>query len=175
MRCRLARGHVFFGADASDFSGASTKSAGDVNGDGFDDLVIGAFLADGINNTRNNAGESFLIFGGPTLPATIDFSNLGTAGIRIIGAEAGDVSSRSVKGRRRQRRWIRRFDHRRPTRANGLGNAKPDAGETYVIFGSASLPATINMATVGVMEGSRGALSTESIRGFKWVFRSGRG
>ena len=33
------------GIDASDYSGVSVSSAGDVNGDGFDDLIIGAYRA----------------------------------------------------------------------------------------------------------------------------------
>ena len=35
-------GVTIFGADARDYSGRSVSSAGDVNGDGFDDLLIGA-------------------------------------------------------------------------------------------------------------------------------------
>jgi len=37
--------------------------SGDVNGDGFDDILPGAFRADGPNNTRKNAGEIYIIFG----------------------------------------------------------------------------------------------------------------
>jgi hypothetical protein len=42
-------------------SGRSVSSAGDVNGDGLDDLVIGAFGADPIG--KNNAGKVFVVFG----------------------------------------------------------------------------------------------------------------
>ena len=40
-------GFVIHGADADDLSGRSVSSAGDINGDGFDDLIIGAAGADG--------------------------------------------------------------------------------------------------------------------------------
>ena len=36
------QGFVIYGADAHDVSGYSVSSAGDVNGDGFDDFIIGA-------------------------------------------------------------------------------------------------------------------------------------
>jgi hypothetical protein len=49
------------GIDASDNSGWSVSSAGDVNGDGIDDLIIGAFAAD--PNGSSYAGESYVVFG----------------------------------------------------------------------------------------------------------------
>ncbi len=55
------------GIDASDLFGFSVSSAGDVNGDGFDDLVIGASIADAANNGTPDAGESYVVFGGVSL------------------------------------------------------------------------------------------------------------
>jgi hypothetical protein len=39
-------GFVINGENANDFSGYSVSSAGDVNGDGLDDLIVGALYAD---------------------------------------------------------------------------------------------------------------------------------
>ena len=54
-------GFVINGAAASDNSGISVSSAGDVNGDGLADLIVGAYLADPSSGT--NAGRSYIIFG----------------------------------------------------------------------------------------------------------------
>ena len=51
-------GFVINGASANDQSGASVSGAGDVDGDGFDDLLVGA---SGVNSSR---GASYVIFGG---------------------------------------------------------------------------------------------------------------
>ena len=57
-----ASGFTLNGIDGDDRSGRSASSAGDVNGDGFDDLIIGAYGGDPNNNTQ--AGESYVVFGG---------------------------------------------------------------------------------------------------------------
>ena len=54
-------GFVLKGVDASDLSGGSVSGAGDVNGDGIDDLIIGAHDAD--PNGQSSAGESYVVFG----------------------------------------------------------------------------------------------------------------
>ncbi|MEO1198210.1 MAG: integrin alpha, partial [Pseudomonadota bacterium] len=48
------------GANASDFVGSSISSAGDVNGDGFDDLLIGA---NGLDYGGRAAGGGYVVFG----------------------------------------------------------------------------------------------------------------
>ena len=142
-------GITIFGADWSDYSGRSVSSAGDVNGDGFDDLLIGAPFADASGNAKLTAGDSYVIFGGASLPATIDLANLSTAGITIFGAGAGDYSGGSVSsagdvnGDGFDDLLIGAFF------ADASGNAKQDAGESYVIFGGASLPETIDLANLG--------------------------
>ena len=55
-----AEGFIIQGDAASDFAGHSVSSAGDVNGDGFDDLIVGA---GGGDDGGNNAGEAYVVFG----------------------------------------------------------------------------------------------------------------
>jgi hypothetical protein len=54
-------GFVINGESMGDHSGWSVSSAGDVNGDGLDDLIVGAYQADSSN--KSNAGKSYIVFG----------------------------------------------------------------------------------------------------------------
>ena len=93
-----ADGFKIEGAYDSDYSGWSVSSAGDVNGDGIDDMLIGAKYAD--PSSRDNAGSSYVILGksGATR-ADIDLSALApTDGFRIDGAAGDDNLGNSVSG-----------------------------------------------------------------------------
>ncbi|MES1022475.1 hypothetical protein ABN584_06190 [Gloeocapsa sp. BRSZ] len=82
-----SNGFVINGIDAYDFSGGSVSSAGDVDGDGFDDLIIGADGAD--PNGRESAGESYVIFG---RDFTNSVTHLGTDGDdTLIGTNGDDI------------------------------------------------------------------------------------
>ena len=60
-----SNGFALNGIDDDDYSGTSVSSAGDVNGDGIDDLIIGAPDA-GPNGT--DSGQSYVVFGQDTTP-----------------------------------------------------------------------------------------------------------
>jgi hypothetical protein len=80
----------FIGENAFDASGSSVSYAGDVNGDGYDDLIIGAVAND---DGGDDAGQSYLIYGGTGLTQDMDLSN---ADASFIGEDVRDYSSRSV-------------------------------------------------------------------------------
>ncbi len=81
-----------------DGSGSSVSSAGDINDDGFDDLLVGAPNADP-NGQSSRSGSSYVIFGrsdfggGNVIAGTPGNDNLmGTSAAEIFEAGAGDDS-----------------------------------------------------------------------------------
>ena len=90
-------GFILTGIYGFDFSGRSVSSAGDVNGDGYDDLIIGARSAD---PNGESSGETYVIYGGASAPGTdgvLDLSDLdGSNGFILTGIDAYDSSGYSV-------------------------------------------------------------------------------
>ena len=88
-------GFKITGEATSDFAGFSVSTAGDVDGDGFDDLLIGADLNDG---GGTNAGSAYLVFGASSFANELLLSTIaaGTGGIRLTGEAAYDQSGSSV-------------------------------------------------------------------------------
>ncbi len=121
------------GGQAFAKSGIAVSAAGDINGDGVDDLLIGASLAD---TPIPDAGRSYVVFGriGGGFPHPLSLSSLnGSNGFRLDGIDAHDFSGRSVSA---------------AGDINGDGvadlvigapgggaNGKPDSGSSYVVFG----------------------------------------
>lgn len=137
---------TIWGAEAGDYSGF-TFFVKDLNGDNIDDLLIGAIGADGPSNSRENSGEVYCINGRVFFPSTIDLAT--DADVTIYGAEAGDqrfnpvnyFSSADVNGD-----GLADLIIGAPF-ADGEMNEKVDSGETYIIFGTGSLPRSIDLST----------------------------
>ena len=79
-----------------DMAGISVSMVGDVDGDGYDDMLIGARLADG--NGGATEGQAYVVYGGSGgFAASIDLQALdGTNGFAINGINAGDRAGNSV-------------------------------------------------------------------------------
>ena len=71
-------GFAINGELAGDFAGyQSIANAGDVNGDGFEDVIIGAVSSDAAGT---NAGRAYVVFGGTGGYSNFDLSQLSVAG-----------------------------------------------------------------------------------------------
>ena len=150
-----SNGFTLTGIDVDDYSGRSVSSAGDVNGDGYDDLIIGATYAD--PNGDGSAGEAYVVYGGASAPGTggvLDLGALdGTNGFILTGIDAGDESGRSVSS---------------AGDVNGDGyddliigayRADPNgdnSGETYIVYGGASAPGTDGVLDLSMLNGTNG-------------------
>ena len=90
-------GFKLAGENSADFFGASVATAGDVNGDGLDDVIIGAYGADLYGTS---SGSAYLIFGAAgTFPPNLDLSTLsGSNGFAIQGSAAGENAGVAVDG-----------------------------------------------------------------------------
>jgi hypothetical protein len=123
----------FIGRNAEDFTGRGLSNTGDVNNDGYDDILIGADYADG---GGSNSGEVFLIFGRSTADwdsltdasGNFNLDNLSKANrtVRFIGRNAGDALGRNISNHD-GRDYFLLGAHE----ADGVGS---DSGEVNLIF-----------------------------------------
>ncbi|MEM9385500.1 MAG: integrin alpha [Pseudomonadota bacterium] len=140
-------GTVLQGTQTGDLTGAAVASAGDVNGDGLDDLLIGA------SGAANRSGRVYVVFGrsgglGATFPLeqlTPEAGGDGTLGLVVEGIDTGDVAGSAV-GSVGDLNGDGHGDF-----AIGASNAgdTPSAGESYVIFGRPNdtvFPPRLNLA-----------------------------
>jgi len=119
------------GADAHDLL-SSCAASGDLNGDGIADLILGTGFARGPDNSRDGAGEAYVIFGSPNRSALVDLARPGSYDMILFGAEArdhlgGGIASADINGDGRVEIILVATD------ADGPENTREDAGEIYLV------------------------------------------
>ncbi len=142
-----------------DFSGYSVSTAGDINGDGYVDLLIGAY---GYPRSSNR-GRSYVVFGGTEVGSRGDIllSSLnGTNGFKLDGENSADTSGYSVSA---------------AGDINGDGVAdliigaifypqNRRTGRTYVVFGD--IPPVLVNNSLQIYSGQVLRLTTENLAAY---------
>src|SRR3989339_791393 len=124
---------TFTGAAVSDYFGGSVASAGDVNGDGFADVIVGAKGADG---GGVNSGQAYIYYGGASMNNTADVTFTGAADNDSFGfsvAPAGDVNGDGYNDV-----------------IVGAKDASSTNGQAYIYYGGASMNNTADVTFTGV-------------------------
>ena len=112
---------ILNGAVTADQFGSSVSSAGDVNGDGYSDVVVGAPYSDGAGI---NSGRAYIFFGGSLMNNIADITCIGEASSDNLGiavSTAGDFNGDGFS------------DVIAGAHTNDAGGA--NAGRAYIFFG----------------------------------------
>ena len=170
-----SNGFTILGATATDRAGTAVAGAGDVNGDGVDDMLIGApaHAADG----DKYSGAAYVVFGNDTpgaFGATLDLKDLdGGNGFKIRGASESDFAGTAVAGA-----GDMNGDGLDDILigAPGVSTVNPGAGAAYVVFGDdtpGAFGATLDLNT---LDGNNGVtLLGKAVQGRAGAAVSGAG
>ncbi|HEY0138376.1 MAG TPA: hypothetical protein VGB85_30030, partial [Nannocystis sp.] len=138
----LGGGFVVNGEAELDFAGSAVAGAGDVDGDGLDDIIVGAYGSD-ING--DTAGRAYVVFGKASeTPVDLSAIAAGLGGFAIDGELPFDQAGAAVAGAG-------------DVNGDGLADVivgapladaqSDDAGRSYVVFGKSS-PTAVQLAAV---------------------------
>jgi uncharacterized membrane protein len=129
-------------SDPGDRAGTSL-ACGDINGDQFDDLIIGA--ASGQRGSgRLNAGAVYVILGATSMSTRINLTN--EARVNIWGDDRDDYAGMSLASGDIDGDNIDDILIGAPY-GDGQGNSGTNRGEMYIVYGSTSMAQNIDLAT----------------------------
>ena len=136
------------GERSGDLLGTSVSARGDVNGDGLADIVVGASASDGPGASRFNAGAAYVIYGAHNFNLNADLATIdGNPPPGIVAIYGPQSSGRFGI-------WIDEGDVDGDGFADVVvgsdqinSDAGTHAGGAYIVFGSASLPSVIDVAS----------------------------
>ncbi len=126
---------TIYGANAGDHFGWAVSDAGDVNGDGYNDTIVGA--PDALTGTTRN-GSAYIFYGKTTWSPVWDLSTT-AADISIVGENDADGFGASVSGAGNYSDSLYDDVIVGAPYADGGGT---DRGRAYVFYGDGALPSS---------------------------------
>jgi len=134
---------LIIGAGVTDKLGQSLAAA-DFNGDHIEDILVGADEADGPSNGRTAAGEAYVVFGSASL-GTIDLAS-SAPDVTILGYDNNDhLGTPLATGDFNDDGFADAVIAARF--GDGPTGTRSDAGEVYLVFGSAAMGGVIDTAS----------------------------
>jgi hypothetical protein len=139
------------GRNPGDEAGQALSNAGDMNGDGLEDALIGAATA--APDGKQGAGEAYVVFGAVANPAALPLATLdGHNGFRLTGAAFNAAAGAAVGGGDVNGDGLADLLIGAPGSDAGSVAA---AGAVYVVFGATSFPARVNLDALDGGDGFR--------------------
>jgi hypothetical protein len=126
------------------YNAGRAVGSGDVNGDGYDDIIISSPSGGGPYGRRRDTGEVAIIFGRPNLPSYIDLVN-GEQDVLIYGDPQEGLASGIYSDDLNDDG----IDDLVLTALSGLSpqHTRAASGRTYVFFGKIDWPTVIDLST----------------------------
>ncbi|MCA9566044.1 MAG: FG-GAP repeat protein, partial [Myxococcales bacterium] len=107
----------FVGGSAGDDAGWAAQGVGDIDGDGSDDLIVSAYLADGLNDGSWNGGTAYLVYG-PFEPGVYYLEDVGDP------EEGASIRGAKIHGG---------YDDRLGNSIAGLGDVDGDGADDFAL------------------------------------------